>query len=83
MTLTTTQLKQQIYLIDNVKKEDIIITKKDRPFAILMDIDRYEKLMKNSHKDNKKSKLDALKALGSYKLGGQNISDIKVNLYEN
>jgi prevent-host-death family protein len=82
MTLTATQLKQQTYLIDNVKKEDIIITKRDRPFAVLMDIDRYEELIKDSTKDRKKSKLDALKSLGSYKLGGKNITQIKEDMYE-
>lgn len=47
MTLTATQLKQQTYLMDNVKKEDIIITKRDRPFAVIVDIERYDELIRN------------------------------------
>lgn len=83
MTLTATQLKQQTYLMDNVKTEDIIITKRERPFAVLIDIDRYEQLIKNSKKENNQKKLDALKELGSYHLGGKDIRVIKEEMYDN
>ncbi len=68
MTLTATQLKQETYLLDSVKKEDIIITKRDRPFAVLVDFDRYEALTKG--KKNNDEKIKALKSLGAYHLGG-------------
>ncbi len=62
MTLTATQLKQQTYLMDNVKKEDIVITKRDRPFAVIIDIERYDELIRNQkdkldkqEKENKKT----------------------------
>ena len=45
MTLTATQLKQETYFLDSVKKEDIIITKRDRPFAVLVDFDRYQSMI--------------------------------------
>jgi prevent-host-death family protein len=83
MTLTATQLKQQTYLMDNVKKEDIVITKRDRPFAVIIDIDRYHKLIGNNRNDSIKKKLKALDSLGSYSLGGKNIDKIKEEMYEN
>ena len=59
MTLTATQLKQQTYLMDNVKKEDIVITKRDRPFAVIVDIERYDALMRNQKDElDKKEKED-------------------------
>ena len=82
MILTSTQLKQQTYLIENVKKEDIIITKRDRPFAVLVDIERYHHLVEQQNKQNSSKKLEALNALGSYHLGGKNIVDIKEEMYD-
>jgi len=83
MTLTATQLKQETFLLDNVKKEDIIITKRDRPFAVLIDIQRYKELIKNDKKDDRQKKLDALKLLGSYNLGGKGSKSIKEKMYDN
>ena len=82
MTLTATQLKQETFLLDNVKKEDIIITKRNRPFAVLMDIQRYKELIKNDKKKDKQKKLDALKSLGNYHLGGKDSRSIKEEMYE-
>lgn len=75
MTLTATQLKQETYLLESVKKEDIIITKRDRPFAVLVDFDRYEALTKGEK--NTDEKIKALKSLGAYHLGGKSAQEIK------
>jgi len=47
MTIIATQLKQQTYLIDNTIKKDIKVTKRDRPFVVILDAQRYEELLKN------------------------------------
>ena len=47
MTIIATQLKQQTYLIDNTIKKDIKVTKRDRPFVVILDAQRYEGLLKN------------------------------------
>ena len=47
MTITATQLKQQTYLIDNAIKEDILVTKRGRPFVVIMDLTRYQELIDN------------------------------------
>ncbi len=78
MILTATQLKQETYLLDSVKKEDIIITKRDRPFAVLIDFDRYEALTKGQKRNEEKIK--ALKSLGAYHLGGKSVGEIKAAL---
>lgn len=38
MNISATQLKQQSHLLDHVKEEDIIITKWEKPFAVIIDI---------------------------------------------
>lgn len=53
MTITASQLKQQSHLLDNVKKEDILITKRNRPYAVIMDIDRYEDYLRFKEKIEK------------------------------
>ncbi|SFV54611.1 hypothetical protein MNB_SV-3-22 [hydrothermal vent metagenome] len=84
MTITATQLKQQTYLLDSAIKEDIQVTKRDRPFVVIVDAQRYEELLKNQKEDkqNTKTKLKALEAMGSYALGGSDIEDIKASMYD-
>ena len=54
MTITSTQLKQETYLIDNAIKEDILVTKRGRPFVVIMDAKRYEELIANQLLDKEK-----------------------------
>lgn len=55
MTITSTQLKEKTSLIDNAIKEDILVTKRGRPFAVIMDATRYEALMANQLSDEDKT----------------------------
>jgi len=84
MTITATQLKQQTYLLDTAIKEDIQVTKRDRPFVVIVDAQRYEELLKNQKEEKRdtKKKLKALEAMGSYSLGGSEIKDIKASMYD-
>ena len=54
MTITATQLKQETYLIDNAIKEDILVTKRGRPFVVIMDAKRYEELINNQLSEEEK-----------------------------
>ena len=54
MTITATQLKQETYLIDNAIKEDILVTKRGRPFVVIMDAKRYEALVNNQLPEEEK-----------------------------
>ena len=54
MTITATQLKQETYLIDNAIKEDILVTKRGRPFVVIMDAKRYETLVNNQLPEEEK-----------------------------
>ncbi len=56
MTITATQLKQQTYLLDTAIKEDIQVTKRDRPFVVIVDAKRYEELLANQIKEKRDTK---------------------------
>ena len=50
MQITATQLKQQTHLLDRAVVEDIHVTKRNRPFVVIVDAGRYEELIANQQK---------------------------------
>jgi len=70
MTITATQLKQQTYLLDTAIKEDIKVTKRDRPFVVILDATRYEELLKNQ----RPQKRDTEALLKAFQKESKNIS---------
>ncbi len=72
VTITATQLKQQTYLLDTAIKEDIQVTKRARPFVVIVDAHRYEKLLENQ----KEKKRDTKALLEEFKKECKNISTI-------
>lgn len=80
MNISATQLKQQSHLLDHVKKEDIIITKREKPFAVVVDIERYRTLIKEAEAGKIEQKLAALSGLGSFSLGGKDFNDLKTEM---
>ena len=77
MNITATQLKQETNLLSQVEKEDIIVTKRSKPFAVIIEYDKYKKLIKETNKSKLKEKLDALNSLESFHLGGKDYKEIK------
>ena len=45
-TITTGDLKQNSMKLQNALKEDLLITKKDKPFVVVMDYHRYKLIEK-------------------------------------
>lgn len=80
LNITATQIKQQTYLLDRVKDEEILITKREKPFAVVISIDRYNELLGESQKSKINKKLEALELLGNYALGGKSYPQIKAEL---
>jgi len=73
MTITATQLKQQTYLLDRAIKEDIQVTKRDRPFVVIVDAQRYEELLENQ----KEEKKDTKALLRAFQKESKNVSILK------
>jgi len=76
VTITATQLKQQTYLLDTVIKEDIQVTKRDRPFVVIVDAHRYEELLKNQ----KEKRSDTKTLLAEFKRLSKNVSTVDTNI---
>jgi PHD/YefM family antitoxin component YafN of YafNO toxin-antitoxin module len=76
VTITATQLKQQTYLLDTAIKEDIQVTKRDRPFVVIVDAKRYEELLKNQKEKSRDSKT----LLAEFKRLSKNVSTIDANI---
>jgi len=51
MTITTTQLRRKVSLADSASKEDIVVTKRGKPFVVIMDDKRYEELIANQREE--------------------------------
>jgi len=76
MTITATQLKQQTYLIDNAIKEDIRVTKRDRPFVVIVDARRYDELLENQKEDKRDTKV----LLEEFQRSSKNVSKVDPNI---
>jgi prevent-host-death family protein len=48
VTITATQLKQQTHLLDQAIREDIQVTKHNRPFVVVVNARRYQELVENA-----------------------------------
>lgn len=82
LTITSTQIKQQTHLLDRVKDEEMLITKREKPFAVIISIDRYNELVGENKKLQTNKKLEALELLGSYELGGDSYAQIKAGMVD-
>jgi len=47
MQITATQLRQQTHLLDRAVVEEIYVTKRNRPFVVIVDARQYEELIAN------------------------------------
>jgi prevent-host-death family protein len=80
MNISATDLRQHASFLSHVKEEDIVVTKRDKPFAVIVSFEKYTQLMKAHQDDKTKAKLEALNALGSYALGGKSAKEIKAEM---
>ena len=77
MNITATQLKQQINVLNHLKEEEIVVTKRDKPFAVIVDFDKYNTLVSEAKGKSIVKKLEVLKSLSSFSLGGKDFREIK------
>ena len=77
MNISATELKQQTHLLNHIKNEDIVVTKRSKPFAVIVDYEKYQKLLQELNNKKIEKKLDALNSLNSFNLGGKDYAQIK------
>jgi prevent-host-death family protein len=80
MQITATQLKQNVAMLSQIKSEDIIITKRDKPFAVIVDYDKYQELITKEKNQEIERKIKILENLPSWDLGGQDYQQIKKDM---
>ncbi len=77
MNITATELKQKAHLLNTAKQEDIVVTKRSKPFAVIVDYEKYQKLQQELNDKQTQKKLDAIDALEAFHLGGKSYAEIK------
>lgn len=77
MHITSTELKQNTIDPVVLQREDIVITKREKPFAVIVDYTKYNQLVQQAKQNEINKKLSALESLGEYSLGGKNFKELK------
>ena len=49
-TVTASEIKQNSTLLQNALRDDMLITKRDKPFVVVVDFKRYQELIINEKK---------------------------------
>jgi len=57
-TISASEIKQNSTLLQNALREDLLITKRDKPFVVVIDYKKYQKLINPSKKSNQKDWMD-------------------------
>ena len=77
MQISATELKQKTHLLNRIEEEDIIVTKHSKPFAVIIEYEKYRKLQEELGEKENRRKIEALESLGAYRLGGKDFAQIK------
>ncbi len=57
-TISASEIKQNSTLLQNALREDLLITKRDKPFVVVIDYKKYQELINSSTKPDKKDWMD-------------------------
>ncbi len=57
-TVSASEIKQNSTLLQNALREDLLITKRDKPFVVVIDYERYQTLVAPLEKPNQKDWMD-------------------------
>ena len=54
-TVTASEIKQNSTILQNALKGDMLVTKRDKPFVVVIDYDRYRELISKSKNQNREN----------------------------
>lgn len=57
-TVTASEIKQNSTILQNALKSDMLVTKRDKPFVVVVDFERYKELIAKSRNQNQKNWID-------------------------
>ncbi len=57
-TITASAIKQNSTLLQNALRSDMLVTKREKPFVVIVDFKRYQELIKHEKKEKKSNWID-------------------------
>jgi len=75
-TVTASEIKQNSTILQNALKGDMLVTKRDKPFVVVMDYDRYQELIAKSKKHNQSNWIEETFGVMSVKESEDLLNDI-------
>jgi len=54
-TVTASEIKQNSTILQNALKSDMLVTKREKPFVVVVDYDRYKELIATSKNQSQKN----------------------------
>ena len=57
-TVTTSEIKQNSTILQNALKDDMLVTRRDKPFVVVLDYERYLELIAKSQKQKQQNWID-------------------------
>ena len=78
-TVTASEIKQNSTILQNALKDDMLITKRDKPFVVVVDYERYQELIAKSENKNQQNWIDETFGVMSVEESEELINDISEN----
>ncbi len=57
-TITASEIKQNSTLLQNALRSDMLVTKREKPFVVIVDFKRYQELIKHEKREKKSNWID-------------------------
>ncbi len=75
-TVTASEIKQNSTILQNALKADMLVTKRDKPFVVVLDYERYKELIAKSKKHNQDNWIEETFGVMSAKESEELLNDI-------
>lgn len=75
-TVTASEIKQNSTILQNALKSDMLVTKRDKPFVVVLDYERYQELIAKSRSFNSEKWIDETFGVMSKKESEELLEDI-------
>ena len=78
-TVTASEIKQNSTILQNALKDDMLVTKRDKPFVVVIDYERYRELIAKSRNQNRENWIEETFGVMSVKESEELLNDIVEN----
>ena len=78
-TVTASEIKQNSTILQNALKDDMLVTKRDKPFVVVVDYERYMELVAKSREHSQKNWIEETFGVMSTKESEELMNEISEN----